>query len=180
MHFRSGRNGQRQNVNPWNNMFMLKSLICLMTSGFIEGYDLGIITFANVYFSDRFFLSLGSLGAAFGALMSGPIVDRFGRRPIVMFADIMYILGGICMSFYKYEFWVLYMGRIFIGIAIGVTSMNVPIYISEIVPNEVRGRFVAWYTLLVVAGQLTANVVSIILKDKFIVIFWIGQIIVIA
>ena len=66
------------------------------------------------------------------------------------------------------------MGRIFIGIAIGMSSMNVPLYISEIVPNEHRGRFVAWYTLLVVAGQLFANVMSLILTDKFLVIFWIG------
>lgn len=161
---------------------MLKTLLCLLSSGLIEGYDLGIITFANLYFEDRFFLSLGSLGAAFGALISGPIVDRFGRRPIVITADIMYILGGIITSFYNFEpdgHWVLYIGRIFIGIAIGITSMNVPIYISEIVPNEVRGRFVAWYTLTVVAGQLCSNVVSLILKDKFIVIIWIGEVVVI-
>ena len=180
IHFRSGLNGQRQSVNPWNNMFMLKALLCLMTSGLIEGYDLGIITFANLYFQDRFFLSLGSAGAAFGALISGPIVDRFGRRLIVICADIMYIVGGIIMSFFDLEHWVIYMGRVFIGIAIGVTSMNVPIYISEIVPNEVRGRFVARYTLLVVAGQLASNVVCLILKDHFIIIFWIGQTIVIA
>jgi MFS family permease len=131
---------------------MLKSLLVLMTSGFIEGYDLGMITFANLYLKDRYFLSLGSLGAAIGALISGPIVDRFGRRPIVLVADVMYLLGGSCMCFYKLEHGMLYFGRLLVGLAIGVTSMNVPIYISEIVPNEVRGRFVAWYTFLVVAG----------------------------
>jgi len=131
---------------------MLKSLLVLMTSGFIEGYDLGMITFANIYLKDRYFLSLGSLGAAIGALISGPIVDKFGRRPIVLFADAMYLLGGGIMCIYHSGNGFLYLGRLFIGIAIGVTSMNVPIYISEIVPNEVRGRFVAWYTFLVVAG----------------------------
>lgn len=76
------------------------------------------------------------------------------------------------------ERWVLYIGRLFIGVAIGVTSMNVPIYISEIVPNEHRGRFIAWYTFLVVAGQLTANVVSLLLKDNFLITFWIGEVMV--
>ncbi len=80
---------------------MLKCLLCLMTSGFIEGYDLGMITFANLYLKDRYFLSLGSLGAAIGALISGPIVDKFGRRPIVLVADVMYILGGAAMCFYQ-------------------------------------------------------------------------------
>ena len=133
-------------------MFLLKSLLVLMSSGFVEGYDLGLITFANLYVEDRFFLSLGSLGAALGALISGPIVDKWGRRPIVIFADVMYLIGAITMSFYQYSYGIIYLGRLFIGIAIGVTSMNVPIYLSEIAPNEVRGRFVAWYTFLIVAG----------------------------
>ena len=57
--------------------------------------------------------------------------------------------------------------------------MNVPIYISEIVPNEVRGRFVAWYTFLVVAGQFTANVVALLLKDNIIVLTIIGEVLVV-
>ena len=159
---------------------MLKSLVCLMTSGFVEGYDLAVITFANLHFKDRYFLSLGSLGAAIGALISGPIVDKFGRRPIVILADVMYLLGGICMSFYQRQMWVVYLGRLLIGMGIGVTSMNVPIYISEIVPNEFRGRFVAWYSCLVVFGVFTANIISLILKEHFNFIFWIGEIMVIA
>ena len=74
-----------------------------MTSGFVEGYDIGIITFANLYLHNSYFLSLGALGAGIGALISGPIVDKFGRRPIILFADILYIIGGILMSFYEFE-----------------------------------------------------------------------------
>ena len=106
-------------------------------------------------------------------------MDKFGRRPIVIFADVMYILGGIIMSFYNFGYMSVYFGRIFIGIAIGVTSMNVPIYISEIVPNEFRGRFVAWYTFIVVFGVMTANVVSLILGDHFLAILWIAEVFVI-
>lgn len=171
--------GQRQGVNVWNNMFLFKTLFVLMTSGFIEGFDLGIITFANLYVKDRFFLSLGSLGAAIGALISGPIVDKFGRKPIVLFADGMYLLGGIIMSFYNLSYGSIYCGRLFIGVAIGVTSMNVPVYISEIVPNEFRGRFVAWYTFITVFGVMTANVVSLILNDHFLAILWIAEVFVI-
>ena len=84
------------------------------------------------------------------------------------------------MSFFRHHMGILYLGRISIGLAIGVTSLNVPIYISEIVPNEVRGRFVAWFTFLSVLGVLTANVVTLILKDQFFMIFWIGEVLVMA
>ena len=147
----------------------------LMTSGFVEGYDVAVTAFANLYVQDRYFLSLGSLGAAIGALISGPIVDKWGRRPIVIFADILYLVGGAALSLYSFDWWLVYVGRVCIGLAIGVTSMNVPIYISEVVPNEVRGRFVAWYTFAVVLGQLVANVVAILLADHFLISFWIGE-----
>ena len=54
--------------------------------------------------------------------------------------------------------------------------MNVPIYISEIVPNEMRGTFVSMYTLLVVIGQLVANVMALVFGHRFVVIVWLGEI----
>ena len=133
-------------MKQWNNGFLLKVVIILTASGFIEGYDLGIITFANLYYQNEFFLSLGSLGAAVGALFSGPLVDRYGRRWIVMCANIFYIFGSILCSFYRYSLAFVLIGRIFIGLAIGVTSMNVPIYLTEICPLSLRGRLVAFFT----------------------------------
>ena len=179
---RVNKTGQTVGVSPWNNAFLLKSLFVLMLSAIVEGYDLGVITFANLYIKDRYFLSLASLGAAIGSLLSGPIVDKWGRRPILIFANAIYLLGGIFVALYNYKesSGLLYAGRLFTGIAIGVTSMNVPIYITEIVPNEMRGRFIAWYTFLVVLGNLIANVMSILLDQKFTIVFWIGEIFVIA
>ena len=147
-------------------------IVLLTASGFIEGYDVGIITFANLYYDNEFFLSLGALGAAVGALFSGPLVDRYGRRWIVMFADVLYLSGSIICSFYVYSVKVIFFGRLMIGIAIGVTSMNVPIYITEICPISLRGKLVANYTFSVVFGNLIANIVALVLGDKFIGMIW--------
>ena len=139
-------------MKQWNNGFLFKMAFILTISGFIEGYDIGIITFANLYYQNEFFLSLGALGAGFGALFSGPLVDRYGRRWIVMFADILYLSGSVLCSFYSFTLATVLIGRVLIGLAIGVTSMNVPIYITEICPISLRGKLVAFFTFFVVFG----------------------------
>ena len=103
-------------------------IVLLTASGFIEGYDVGIITFANLYYDNEFFLSLGALGAGLGALFSGPLVDRYGRRWIVVLADALYLSGSIVCSFYGFTLKVIFFGRLLIGIAIGMTSMNVLVF----------------------------------------------------
>lgn len=58
---------------------------------------------------------------------------------------------------------VLVIGRLIEGIAIGIASMNAPLYISEVCPMEIRGKVVALYTLSVVFGQFFSNVIALIL-----------------
>ena len=131
-----------------------------------------MITFANLYYENQFFLSLGALGAALGALLSGPLVDRYGRKFIVMFADILFLSGSIVCSFYQYSVKVIFFGRLLVGLAIGVTSMNVPIYITEICPVSLRGKLVANYTFSVVFGLLIANVMALVLGEHFLGMVW--------
>ncbi len=94
---------------------------------------------------------MGSFGAAFGALLAGPAVDRFGRKKIVIISDLLFLVGGLLMSLANQQN-VLVIGRLIAGVATGIASMNVPIYISEICPIEMRGRVIAIYTFLVVFG----------------------------
>ncbi len=61
---------------------------------------------------------------------------------------------------------ILIFSRVLIGVATGITSLNVPIYISEVCPTEMRGRIVAIYTFLVVFGTFLANVIILFMPSE--------------
>lgn len=128
-------------------------------------FDNGI---KNIHSSDSLtslFISIGSLGAAFGAFISGNVMDKYGRKKIVLISDILYFLGGLLMVVAP-GMRILIFSRVLIGVATGITSLNVPIYISEVCPTEMRGRVVAIYTFLVVFGTFLSNVIILFMQSK--------------
>ncbi|KAJ5215754.1 Hexose transporter [Penicillium cinerascens] len=80
-------------------------------------------------------------GSWLGSLLSGALSDRFGRKTSIMVGCIIWIVGStiICAS---QTIAMLIVGRIINGIAVGIESSQVPVYISEISPPSLRGRFV--------------------------------------
>ena len=91
------------------------------------------------------------LGAFVGSLVAGPISDTIGRKRVILASDFLFIVGSLVMANAE-SIAVLITGRIIIGLAIGVASMIVPVYLSEISPVRIRGRIVAIFILCVTAG----------------------------
>ncbi|KAF9933905.1 hypothetical protein FBU30_004073 [Linnemannia zychae] len=81
-------------------------------------------------------------GSFCGALMAGPLGDIISRRRTIMLAASIWIIGSIiqCASV---NVGMLIVGRVINGIAVGLASMIVPIYQSEIAPKNIRGRIVS-------------------------------------
>lgn len=87
-HYAADYSGLKQ----WNNFFLMKVVCILTLSAFISGYDIGAVSLLSLLISnDKLpfnteimalgtFVALGSFGAAVGALLAGPSVDRFGRK----------------------------------------------------------------------------------------------------
>jgi len=164
----------------WDNAFIFKVVCTLATSGFLQGYDTMSAALISLVLADKdtyhgpyigFFISLGAGGAAVGALFSGPIADKYGRKRIIMLSNVLYLMGGLCMTIKLKPLELdsnimqafLLTGRYLTGVSIGVTSMNVPLYISEICPLELRGRVIAIYTCMIVTGQLVCNMLAMLL-----------------
>ncbi|ORZ27397.1 general substrate transporter [Lobosporangium transversale] len=81
-------------------------------------------------------------GSFLGALLAGPLGDKISRKRTIMLAASIWIVGSIIQCA-TVNVGMLIVGRIINGIAVGLASMIVPVYQSEIAPKNIRGRIVS-------------------------------------
>jgi SP family galactose:H+ symporter-like MFS transporter len=136
--------------------------------GLLFGYDTGVISGAELFFKNDFTLSTFALevivsgvlaGAAVGALGGGRLADIFGRRLLLIATAIIFAAGAlICAAATSPG--MLIVGRIIVGLGIGLSSGTVPVYISEVSPADARGWTVSLFQLAITIGILLAYVVD--------------------
>jgi SP family arabinose:H+ symporter-like MFS transporter len=140
--------------------------ICLVASlgGILFGFDTAVISgtveqvriqFALSDLMLGWFTSSALVGCMLGAAVAGFLADRFGRKPILFVAAILFLVSGI-YSMIAGTFETLVIVRLVCGIGIGVASVIAPTYISEFAPPKWRGRLVGLYQLFIVIGILLA------------------------
>lgn len=181
-------------MKKFNNSYLLSISMVSAMGGLLFGYDWVVIGGAKPFY-ERFFeitssanlqawaMSCALIGCIAGAVVSGVISDKFGRKwPLLLSAFLFTVasLGtGLASS---YLLFVIF--RIIGGVGIGLASALSPIYIAEVAPSSLRGRFVALNQMTLVIGILAAQIVNLIIADKvpagvsdeFIRSSWNGQI----
>jgi len=95
-----------------------------------------------------------------GALISGKLADKFGRKKIIIVTSIIFILGS-AISGLAPDIILIIIGRVIIGLAIGVASFTVPLYISEISPKKIRGALVSLNQLAITIGIFVSYLVDL-------------------
>ncbi|MBV8801465.1 MAG: sugar porter family MFS transporter [Gammaproteobacteria bacterium] len=143
------------------------SIFAAMT-GLLFGYDTGVISGAILFIRHDFQLtSLATeitvsavlLGALIGSAASGHLTDILGRRKILLLVALAFVIGTLTTAFAPYNF-ILIMGRIILGIAIGMGSFTAPLYLAEISPQKIRGMLVSLNQLAITIGILSAYIVD--------------------
>ncbi|RMJ17853.1 hypothetical protein CDV36_002513 [Fusarium kuroshium] len=98
-------------------------------------------------------------GSWLGALISGPLSDRLGRKYSIMVGCIIWIIGST-ISCAAQNIGMLVVGRVINGLSVGIESAQVPVYIAEISPPSKRGRFIGMQQWAITWGILIMYYIS--------------------
>ena len=99
--------------------------------------------------------SCTSFGALIASPVTGILADKFGRRAIIVVADVLFITGALWQTFSESVAGMI-IGRTIVGFAVGAASFVVPLYISELSPSAFRGKLVTLSVLFITIGQVVA------------------------
>lgn len=157
-----------------------KSYLTLITcvsamGGLLFGYDWVVVGGAKPFYEVFFDITdspamqgwvMGSaiLGCLLGVMVSGSLSDRYGRKPLMVVSSLVFIIAalgtGLCNEI---SWFIIY--RVLGGIGIGIASNLSPMYIAEVSPANVRGKFVSINQLTLVIGILAAQIVNWLIAE---------------
>lgn len=157
-------------MKTYNKRFVY--FICLVSAmgGLLFGYDWVVIggakPFYELYFgiADNPFMqglamSIALLGCLVGAMVSGMMADRYGRKPLLLVSALIFFFSAYATGAFSDFLWFL-SARFLGGIGIGIASGLSPMYIAEVAPASVRGRLVSFNQLTIVLGILAAQIAN--------------------
>ena len=160
-------------MNNYNRGFLY--FICAVSAmgGLLFGYDWVVIGGAKPFYELYFGISESPLlqgvamstalvGCLIGAMVAGAAADKYGRKPLLIVAAVLFTLSAIATGLFN-DFTLFNIARFIGGMGIGVASALSPMYIAEVSPTEIRGRMVSLNQMTIVLGILAAQVVNMLL-----------------
>jgi len=160
----------------YNFTFLLRISLVSAMGGLLFGYDWVVIGGAKPFY-ERFFdiassanlqawaMSSALIGCVVGAVISGFVSDKYGRKKSLLGAAFLFTVAslgtGLAASFGTFVGF-----RLLGGIGIGLASALSPMYIAEIAPSEIRGRFVSLNQMTIVIGILLAQIINMLIAEK--------------
>ncbi|MGB3152065.1 MAG: sugar porter family MFS transporter [Maribacter sp.] len=159
----------------FNFTYLLFLALVSAMGGFLFGYDWVVIGGAKPFYELLFnisseptlqgwAMSSALVGCIFGAVISGFVADKFGRKLPLILAAALFIISAFGTG-YANEFTPFIIYRLIGGLGIGLASTLSPMYIAEIAPAKYRGQFVAINQLTLVIGILAAQITNFFIAE---------------
>ena len=141
--------------------------------GLLFGYDWVVIGGAKPFYELYFgiadspvmqgvAMSTALIGCLVGAMVAGAAADRFGRKPLLTTAAVLFTVSAVATGLFN-DFTLFNIARFIGGMGIGVASALSPMYIAEVSPAQIRGRMVSLNQMTIVLGILAAQIVNLLL-----------------
>ncbi len=157
-------------MKSYNRTFVY--FICLVSAmgGLLFGYDWVVIggakPFYELYFGiadsptmQGLAMSVALLGCLIGAMITGTMADRYGRKPLLLISAFIFLSSAYATGAFSDFNWFL-AARFLGGIGIGIASGLSPMYIAEVAPTAIRGKLVSLNQLTIVLGILGAQITN--------------------
>lgn len=176
-----GEEQQRYLSQVQNGRLFLASFAAVLgplSFGFVLGYsspaipDLTAIDDPHLKLnSDQasWFGSIVTVGAAAGGLLGGWMVQRMGRKLTLMASSVPFVFGFTVIVAAQSR-WMLYVGRALTGLASGIASLVVPLYIAETAHERVRGLLGSCVQLMVVLGIMGVYLAGLVLDWRWLAV----------
>ncbi|OJX87620.1 MAG: D-xylose transporter XylE [Paludibacter sp. 47-17] len=173
------------NKNP---LYLTGITLVATLGGLLFGYDTavisGTVSSLRVFFVDPmglspdlanamegFIVSSALIGCVIGASIAGFVSQKFGRKPALQIAAVLFLLSAIGSAWPEMflgmpgsgdhtfaDLFIFY--RIIGGVGVGMASMVSPMYIAEVAPHDKRGALVSWNQFAIIFGMLVVYFVN--------------------
>ena len=147
------------------NLGFIAAIVAVATiGGLLFGYDSGAVNGTQPGLKAAFALddaglgfTVGSLliGCVVGAFSAGTLADAIGRRNVMRYAALLFLLGALVQGI-AHDHTLFVIARICGGIAVGAASVLSPAYISEVAPPNIRGRMTTVQQIMIITGLTAA------------------------
>lgn len=177
----------------YNLGYLTRISLVAALGGLLFGYDWVVIGGAKPFYEQFFFIaqnpslqgwamSSALVGCIIGTFISGFLAGSYGRKKLLILASLLFLVSALGTGGSRhFSIFILY--RILGGIGIGLASNQSPVYIAEVAPASLRGRFVSLNQLTIVFGILLAQIINWIIAEpvpadasgSYILSSWNGQ-----
>ncbi|EPY29289.1 MFS transporter, SP family, solute carrier family 2 (myo-inositol transporter), member 13 [Strigomonas culicis] len=141
-------------------------MVCAALGGFLFGYDTTVINASLFQMKGHFgfdehswqyslIVAIALAGAFVGAFAAGFISARFGRRPCIATADVLFIIGSVLMAAAP-NVPVVLVSRVIVGLAVGISSATIPVYLAEVTSPRHRGATIVLNNVFLTGAQFIA------------------------
>lgn len=110
--------------------------------------------------------SLAAITVPIGCLISGPILDRWGRKFGILFVNLPFFVGWLLIAVQP-SLYRIYLGRALTGFGTGLASTPATIYFAEVATSSLRGFLISGTSIAISTGVLVVYILGYILQENW-------------